>query len=105
MPVRTDGEPYRPGLVDIVLDNPAVALRQVGNDDPVVKWAPTASDLFGLNQGFYVDFPGSALSPGCTYERDFWKYTGDQPAVNETGDVVAVFNGELYDFRERRREL
>jgi len=44
-----DGEPYRPGLVDVVLDNPAVALRQVGNADPVVKWAPSASDLFGLN--------------------------------------------------------
>jgi hypothetical protein len=77
----SDGEPYRPGLVDIVLDNPDVALRQVGNADPVVKWAPDASDLFRLNQGFYIDFPGSALSPGCTYERDFWKYTGDRPAA------------------------
>ena len=54
-----DGEPYRPGLVDVVLDNPAVALRQVGNADPVVKWAPSASDLFGLNQGFYI--VGTAL--------------------------------------------
>ena len=31
--------------------------------------------------------------------------TGEQPATNETGDVVAVFNGELYDFGEVRREL
>jgi asparagine synthase (glutamine-hydrolysing) len=31
--------------------------------------------------------------------------TGDQPLRNETGDVVAVFNGELYNFRELRREL
>src|SRR5262249_48137808 len=31
--------------------------------------------------------------------------TGDQPVANERGDVVAVFNGELYDFRELRREL
>jgi asparagine synthase (glutamine-hydrolysing) len=31
--------------------------------------------------------------------------TGEQPATNETGDVVAVFNGELYDFREIRRDL
>jgi VPS62-like protein len=76
-----DGEPYRPSRVDIVLDNPEIALRQLGNNDPVVKWAPTASDLFGLNQGFYLDFPGSALNPGCTYETDFWKYTGDQPAA------------------------
>ena len=31
--------------------------------------------------------------------------TGEQPATNETGDVVAVFNGELYDFHEVRRVL
>lgn len=76
-----DGEPYEPSLVDIVLDNPQVALRQVGNDDPVVKWGPGAADLFGLNQGFYVDFPGTALSPGCIYETDFRKYAGDEPAA------------------------
>lgn len=31
--------------------------------------------------------------------------TGDQPALNEAGDVVAVFNGELYDFADVRRAL
>src|SRR4051794_15780756 len=31
--------------------------------------------------------------------------TGDQPISNERRDVVAVFNGELYNFRELRREL
>src|SRR5438105_12605893 len=31
--------------------------------------------------------------------------TGSQPVANETGEVVAVFNGELYNFRELRREL
>src|SRR3954447_26099672 len=31
--------------------------------------------------------------------------TGNQPVANERGDVVAVFNGELYNFRELRREL
>src|SRR5581483_1734183 len=31
--------------------------------------------------------------------------TGDQPVRNERGDVVAVFNGELYNFRELRRGL
>jgi asparagine synthase (glutamine-hydrolysing) len=31
--------------------------------------------------------------------------TGDQPVTNESGDVVAVFNGELYDFGRVRREL
>jgi asparagine synthase (glutamine-hydrolysing) len=31
--------------------------------------------------------------------------TGDQPIENERGDVAAVFNGELYNFRALRREL
>ncbi len=31
--------------------------------------------------------------------------TGSQPVANESGDVVAVFNGELYNFRELRSEL
>ena len=31
--------------------------------------------------------------------------TGDQPALNESGDVVCVFNGELYHFQDVRRSL
>jgi asparagine synthase (glutamine-hydrolysing) len=31
--------------------------------------------------------------------------TGSQPVANERGDVTAVFNGELYNFRELRRQL
>jgi asparagine synthase (glutamine-hydrolysing) len=31
--------------------------------------------------------------------------TGDQPVTNESGDVVAVFNGELYNYRDVRRDL
>ena len=30
---------------------------------------------------------------------------GNQPMANETGDVLAVFNGELYNFRELRADL
>ena len=74
-----DGEPYTPASVEAVLGNPQVALRQVGNDDPVVMWGPTAQDLFGLRRGFYLDFPGLALAPGCVYERDNRDFTGDLP--------------------------
>jgi asparagine synthase (glutamine-hydrolysing) len=31
--------------------------------------------------------------------------TGEQPVSNERGDVVAVFNGELYNYRELRAKL
>jgi len=31
--------------------------------------------------------------------------TGSQPVANERGDVVAVFNGELYNFRDLRAQL
>ena len=30
---------------------------------------------------------------------------GEQPVANESADVVAVFNGEVYNFRDLRREL
>jgi asparagine synthase (glutamine-hydrolysing) len=31
--------------------------------------------------------------------------TGDQPLSNETGQITLVFNGEIYNFRELRRQL
>ncbi len=71
-----DGEPYAPMSVDVVLDNREVLLRQLGENNPVVQVGPGAGDLYGLNEGFFLDFPGSALQPGCLYERDFDKYTG-----------------------------
>ena len=85
-PCDPNGEPYAPTSVDIVLDNPDVLLRQLGEQNPVMQRAPGAADLYGLGEGFFLDFPGSALRPGCIYERDFDKYTGTvtgerQPAV------------------------
>jgi hypothetical protein len=61
------GEPFVPMMVDAVLGNPDVALRQVGNGDAVIKWAPTARDLYDRGQGVYLDLPGDSLRPGCIY--------------------------------------
>jgi hypothetical protein len=36
-----------------------------------VTKAPTAQDLAGLGEDRWLDFPGNALKPGCTYEKWF----------------------------------
>lgn len=71
------GEQFEPTAVEIVLDNPEVVLRQVGPGSPVLQTAPGARDLFRLGDGTYLDFPGEALRPGCTFERDFRRYAED----------------------------
>lgn len=80
-PCDTDGEPFEPAPVDIVLDNPEVLLRQVGNDDPVTVIGPSAADIFDLREGWYLDFPGDALEPGCVFEEDFGRFFDGQSVV------------------------
>ncbi|HEX5094869.1 MAG TPA: hypothetical protein VFX21_02595, partial [Acidimicrobiia bacterium] len=63
------GERFRPVSVDVVLGRDDVVLRD-GNGD-VVRKAPTADDLAGLDDHHWLDFPGNALKPGCTYEKWF----------------------------------
>ena len=90
-----DGEQYEPIDVEAILGNPEILLRQLGNGDPVVQRAPTATDLFGLGEGFFLDFPGSALQPGCIYERDGRRYAGDRPATVYAHVIENVGDGEL----------
>jgi hypothetical protein len=70
----TDGEAFMPTSVEIVLDNPDVVLRQLGNGNPVIMNAPGAADLFDRGGGLYLDVPGDALQPDCLYERDAARY-------------------------------
>ena len=60
------GEPYRPVAVESVLGAPEVILR--GPDGASVS-GPSAEDLAGRGDGWYIDLPGNPLSPGCDYER------------------------------------
>ena len=81
-PCDRDGEAFAPMSVEVVLDNDDVLLRQAGTGDPVVRRAPTAADLFGRGDGFFLDFNGLALKPECVYEKDFDAYTaGADPVV------------------------
>ncbi len=73
------GEPYRPTSVSTVLGKEGVTLR--GPDGKVVKNAPTAADLFGRTEGYYLDLPGDPLRPGCTYETEFKRWNGGRPPV------------------------
>ncbi|HKY25663.1 MAG TPA: hypothetical protein VJM07_10930 [Gaiella sp.] len=75
------GEPYEPMDVDALFGDPTVALRGPWNAFDLVKIGPTADDLARLFE-YHLDFPGSALEPGCTYELWARRLTeGDEPAV------------------------
>src|SRR5215470_2853753 len=75
------GEPYEPTNVDLLFDNPTVALRGPWNATDLVKIAPTAKDIAGL-YGYALDFPGNALAPGCDYEHWARRLTeGSKPTV------------------------
>ncbi|RMF82379.1 MAG: asparagine synthase (glutamine-hydrolyzing), partial [Planctomycetota bacterium] len=56
------------------------------------------------DEGYYLDAQGRC---GLAFRRlaiiDL--ATGNQPILNESGDVAAVLNGEIYNFRELRDEL
>ncbi len=75
------GEPYRPTDVDLLFDEPTVALRGPWNAVDLVKVGPKAEDVAGLFE-YHLDFPGNALNPGCGYERwDRRLREGHEPAV------------------------
>ena len=70
------GEPYAPAAVESVLGHPDVTL--VGPDGERIA-APTASDLHGRGDGWYLDLPGNPLDPGCTYARWWADMAASQP--------------------------
>jgi hypothetical protein len=84
-PCNTTEEQYNPPTeVEVVLGNPRVKLvHHVDGRDVVVKTAPTAADIAGLNQDYYLDLPGDTLSPGCTYAGDYanLKSNGKAPPI------------------------
>ncbi len=72
------GERYLPVAVDTVLGRSDVVLRDA--DGGVVKRAPTVADLANGGEDLWLDLPGNALIPDCTYEK--WFRTLDaSPAI------------------------
>jgi hypothetical protein len=73
--------PYLPIDVDLLFGEPTVALRGPWGND-LVAVAPKARDLAAGLYQYHLDFPGSALDPGCDYLR--WQQrlvAGHRPAV------------------------
>jgi hypothetical protein len=59
-------EPYVPIDVNLLFGEPTVALRGPWGND-LVAVAPTARQISQGLYEYHLDFPGSALSPGCSY--------------------------------------
>ena len=85
------GERYLPVPVDTIFGRPDVVLRDESGD--VLKVAPTAADLAAGPEDRWIDLPGNALIPGCTYEKWF-RTLGASPAIYgrvvQEGDVVVA---------------
>jgi hypothetical protein len=85
----TTEEQYNPPTtVDTVLGNPAVTLTHYVNGKEVpVKKAPTAADVAGLDEDFYLDLPGDPLSVKCPRKGS---YATDFNALREAGKAPAI---------------
>ena len=62
------GEPYIPTDVNVLFNEPTVALRGPWNRTDLVKVGPSAADLVGRFE-YHLDFPGDSLNAGCSYEK------------------------------------
>jgi hypothetical protein len=76
------GEPYEPLDVDVLFDEPTVALRGPWGGSDLIQVGPPAEDLARGLYEYHLDFPGNALQPGCDYERWARRVSeGTEPAV------------------------
>jgi hypothetical protein len=90
------GESYEPINVDLLFDEQTVALRGPWGPSDLIKVAPTAKDLSSNLYEYHLDFPGSALDPGCDYERWADRLTeGEAPAVYAHVATDADHPGQL----------
>ncbi|HEX3737161.1 MAG TPA: hypothetical protein VHV53_06425 [Solirubrobacterales bacterium] len=84
-PCDTSAEQYQPTSVDTVLGNPTVLLQHAAEGAPLatVRRAPTAAQIAGLGEGWYLNLEGEALGDTCVYARAFRQLLeeGKAPAV------------------------
>ena len=75
------GKPYLPINVNLLFDEPSVALRGPWGGGDLVKIGPTAKDLSKGLFEYHLDFPGSALDPRCDYLRWERRLTAGHPST------------------------
>src|ERR1700710_722929 len=84
-PCDTSQEQYQPTSVETVLGNPTVLLQHgaEGGKLTTVRHAPTAQQIAGLGEGWYLNLEGTALGKTCVYAKAFKKLIeeGKAPAV------------------------
>jgi hypothetical protein len=84
-PCDTSQEQYQPTSVDTVLGNPTVLLQHEAEGEPLttIRRAPTAQQIAGLGEGFYLNLEGGVLDNTCVYAKAFKKLIaeGKAPAV------------------------
>ena len=89
------GEPYIPTDVNVLFDEPTVALRGPWNRTDLVKIAPEAADLHN-RYDYHLDFPGDPLDAGCDYEKWARRVTkSSQPTVYAHVATDPAYPGEL----------
>jgi hypothetical protein len=89
------GEKYGPIDVDLLFNEPTVALRGPWNVSDLVKIGPSAKDLTNRYE-YHLDYPGSTLDPGCDYER--WTrrlIKGSNPTVYAHVATDPAYPGKL----------
>jgi len=85
-PCEKSAEQYQPTSVGTVLGNPTVTLTHEDLESgklEELKKAPTAADIVGLPDGYYLDLEGKVLGQTCVYSKAFAKLVeeGRAPAV------------------------
>jgi hypothetical protein len=94
-PCDTSQEQYQPTSVDSVLGNPSVLLQHAAEGGllTTVRRAPTAEQIAGLKQGWYLNLEGRALGNTCVYAKAFKKLIEEGKAPAVTYAHIAHENG------------
>jgi hypothetical protein len=82
-PCDTAEEQYRsPTSINTVLGNPSVTLAHYvpGKGLEDVKEAPTARDIAGLGEEYYLNLHGDPLGETCVYAKDFARLVKERKA-------------------------